>query len=162
MLLGVSAARHVRWRETFTVQLNAQGVWPEGSVGLVAWWVIALEAMMGAGGVLALAAGLSAAALAPLLWALVIVGTAFVGLQTYLLVQAPDAPCGCDPTSDAKVGVGTLTKAAWPVVAGVVGLWALPVEGLDGLSLVAAVGAVIAGLALAWLVDSVPALIERR
>lgn len=162
VLLGVSAARHLRWRDTFTVQLDAQGLWPTGSAGRVAWGVIVLEAVVGAGGVLALSAGWSASAIAPLLWALVVVGTAFVGLQTYLLVQAPDAPCGCDPTSDAQVGLGTLVKAAWPVVAGVVGLLALPTEGLDALSLAAAVGAVTVGLALAWLVDSVPALLERR
>ena len=162
VLLAPAPAGPARWRDTSPVQPDARGLWPAGPSRRVAWGVIVLEAVVGAGGVSALSAGWSASAMAPLLWALVVVGTAFVGLQTYLLVQAPDAPCGCDPTSDAQVGLSTLVKAAWPVVAGVVGLLALPAEGLDALSLAAAVGAVTVGLALAWLVDSVPALLERR
>ena len=159
VLLGVAAARHLRWRETFTRQLQAQAIWPDGSAGVVAWATIGAEITVGAGGVLALSGGLSAAALAPLLWALVVLGTAFVGLQTYLGVRRPDAPCGCDPTSDATVGAGSLLKAAWPVVAGITGLVALPAAGLDGLSLLAGVVAVIAGLGMAWLVDALPALV---
>jgi len=90
----------------------------------------------------------------------VLLGAGFLGIQIYLLIRLPDAPCGCDPASDAAVGAGSLLKAGWPVVAGAVGLVALPTEGLDGLSLSAGVVAVIAALGIASLVDALPALIR--
>lgn len=161
VLLGVSAARHLRWREAFTVQLRAQRLWPDGAEATVAWVVTGAEAGVGAGGVLALSFGFPAEALAPLLSAMALLGVAFVALQVFLLVRRPDAPCGCNPGHDGRVGVGTLLKAAWPAVAGLVGLVALPAEGLDDLSLAAACVAVFAGLALAWLLDAVPVLFDR-
>ena len=161
VLLGVSAARHLRWREAFVGQLRAQRLWPEGAEVAVAWAVTGAEAVVGAGGVLGLSFGLSAAALSPLMVAMALLGAAFVALQAFLLVRRPDAPCGCHPGHDGGVGVGTLLKAAWPAVAGVVGLVALPAEAIDDLSLVAACLAVFAGLALAWLLDTVPVLFDR-
>lgn len=156
VLLGVSAARHAHWHDVFVGQLGAQDLWPKGSEPAVAWVVTGIEAVVGSLGVLLLSFGVSASALAPLLAALVATGVAFVGLQVFLLVSRPDAPCGCDPTRDAKVGLGTLLKAAWPAVAGLVGLAALPREAVDDLSLAVACVAVFLGLALAWLVDSLP------
>ncbi len=161
VLLGVSAARHLRWREAFVVQLRAQRLWPDGSEAGVAWSVTGAEAGVGAGGVLALSFGLPAAALDPLLSAMALLGVAFVAIQVFLLVRRPDAPCGCNPGHDGRVGVGTLLKAAWPAVAGVIGLAGLPAEALDALSLAAACVAVFAGLALAWLLDTVPVLFDR-
>lgn len=161
VLLGVAAARHVRWHDDFIAQLRAQRLWPERSEAVVAWVVTGAEAVVGAAGVLLLSFGVSAAALTPFLLALLAVGIGFVALQVFLLVARPDAPCGCDPAHDTKVGIGTLAKAAWPALAGVVGLAALPTEALDALSLVAALLAVFAGLALAWAVDAAPAWIDR-
>lgn len=161
VLLGVAAARHVRWHDDFIAQLRAQRLWPERSEAAVAWVVTGAEAVVGAAGVLLLSFGVSAAALTPFLLALLAVGIGFVALQVFLLVARPDAPCGCDPAHDTKVGIGTLAKAAWPALAGVVGLAALPTEALDALSLVAALLAVFAGLALAWAVDAAPAWIDR-
>jgi len=161
VLLGVSAARHGHWREVFVGQLGAQDLWRKGSESAVAWAIMAVEAAIGAGGVLALSFGVSATALTPLLGALVASGVAFVTLQLFLLVRRPDAPCGCDPTRDAKVGVGTLLKAAWPGIAGVVGLVALPTQALDDLSLAVACIAVFLGLGLAWLIDRLPAWFDR-
>lgn len=161
VLLGVAAARHVRWHDDFVAQLRAQRLWPEGSEVAVAWAVTGVEAAVGAFGVLVLSFGVSAATLTPFLVALVAIGAGFVALQVFLLVARPDAPCGCDPAHDTKVGVGTLAKAAWPAVAGILGLVALPGEALDALSLAAALVAVFAGLALAWAVDAAPAWIDR-
>lgn len=161
VLLGVAVARHVRWHDDFVTQLRAQRLWPEGTEATVAWLVTGAEAVVGALGVLLLAFGVGAAALTPLLGGLVVLGVGFVGLQVFLLVARPQAPCGCDPAHDTKVGVGTLAKAAWPAVAGLVGLVALPSEALDALSLVAALAAVFAGLALAWAVDAAPTWIDR-
>lgn len=160
LLLVVAAARHLRWRSTFTRQLRAQHLWPEGWAGVVAWSTIGAEVAVGVGGVLALSGDSSAASLVPLLVASVLLGAGFLGIQIYLLIRLPDAPCGCDPASDATVGAGSLLKAGWPVVAGAVGLVALPTEGLVGLSLSAGVVAVIAGLGIASLVDALPALIR--
>ena len=161
VLLGVAAARHVRWHDDFVAQLRAQRLWPEGTEATVAWVVTGAEVLVGALGVLALSFGLSAAALAPFLAGLLVLGVGFVGLQVFLLVARPDAPCGCDPAHDTKVGIGTLTKAAWPAVAGLAGLVALPAEALDALSLVAALVAVVAGLAVTWVIDAAPAWIDR-
>ena len=161
VLLGVAAARHVRWHDDFVAQLRAQRLWPSGSEARVAWAVTGAEAVVGALGVLLLAFGVGAASLTPLLGGLVVLGVGFVGLQVFLLVARPEAPCGCDPAHDTRVGVGTLAKAAWPAVAGVVGLVALPAEALDALPLVAEISAIFAGLALAWAVDATPAWIDR-
>lgn len=161
VLLGVAAARHVRWHDDFVAQLRAQRLWPDGAEATVAWIVTAAEAAVGAGGVLLLSFGVRAAALTPLLGGLVVLGVGFVGLQVFLLVARPEAPCGCDPAHDTSVGLGTLAKAAWPAVAGLLGLAALPADALDALSLVAALAAVSAGLALAWVLDAAPAWIDR-
>lgn len=161
VLLGVAAARHGRWHDDFVAQLRAQRLWPREVEATVAWVVTGAEAVVGALGVLLLAFGVGAVALTPLLGGLVVLGVGFVGLQVFLLVARPEAPCGCDPAHDTRVGVGTLGKAAWPAVAGVVGLVALPAEALDSLSLVAALVAVFVGLALAWAVDAAPAWIDR-
>ena len=161
VLLGVAAARHGRWHGDFAAQLRAQQLWPEGTEVAVAWLVTGAEALVGAGGVLGLSFGLATTALGPLLAGMLVLGVSFVGLQVFLLVARPEAPCGCDPTHDTRVGIGTLAKAAWPAGAGLVGLVALPAEGLDALTLVAALVAVFVGLALAWVVDAAPAWIDR-
>src|SRR5690606_17822907 len=128
VLLGVAAARHGRWHDDFVAQLRAQRLWPREVEATVAWVVTGAEAVVGALGVLLLAFGVGAVALTPLLGGLVVLGVGFVGLQVFLLVARPEATCGCDPAHDTRVGVGTLGKAAWPAVAGVVGLVALPAE----------------------------------
>lgn len=161
VLLGVAAARHGRGHDDFVAQLRAQQVWPEGTEATVAWVVTGAEAAVAAGGVLGLSLGLSAVALTPLLVGLLVLGVGFVGLQVFLLVARPEAPCGCDPFHDTRVGIGTLAKAAWPAVAGLVGLVALPPAALDALSLAAALVAVVAGLAAAGAVDAAPAWIDR-
>lgn len=160
VLLGVSAARHARWRDAFAAQLRAQALWHDDAVPVLSWAVLVAEAVVGGGGVLVLSFGAGAFALGPFLMAMALLGAGFVGLQAFLLVRRPDAPCGCDPGHDAKVGVGTLLKAAWPALAGVLGLVALPAQGLDALTIGAALVAVVGGLALAALLDRAPALFD--
>lgn len=151
VVLVVSGARHLRWRRVFVQQLHQQGLWPARAVPGLARLVTALELAVGVGGLCLVVAGARAAIA---LVALLVVGAGFVAAQVVLARRAPDAPCGCDPTHDDPVGGASLARAAWPAVAGVVGLLALPDGGVDAV-LPAAVG-----LGVAALVDSLPILVR--
>ena len=155
VLLLVAGVRHLRWREHFTEQLRAQGLWPERAVPTVAAAVTSLELLIGAAGLVLLGLGASARTLTVPLLVLLVAGLGFTTVQIVLAVRAPDAPCGCDPSHDDPVSELTVVKAGWPALCAAVGLLALPADGLDQ------VWPAVVGLVLAVAVDLLPALGRR-